>query len=133
METLDAACALRHYEFVSHLVSGLVASPARSVILPNETDREATFSVYKTAYPTTELDQPFLLIVRTRHVVTMVNAASDATMSSAGYSEFPAYGQMHTALLPTRGAANYLRTVIVTAAVYRGLDSKLRPKANLSS
>ena len=27
----------------------------------------------------------------------------------------------------------YLRTVIVTAAVYRGLDSKLRPKANLSS
>src|SRR3954451_4089628 len=27
----------------------------------------------------------------------------------------------------------YLRTVIVTAAVYRGLDSRLRPKANLSS
>src|SRR4029079_19145788 len=27
----------------------------------------------------------------------------------------------------------YLRTVIVTAAVYRGLYSKLRPKANLSS
>src|SRR5260370_25102722 len=27
----------------------------------------------------------------------------------------------------------YLRTVIVTAAVYWGLDSKLRPKANLSS
>src|ERR687888_209609 len=27
----------------------------------------------------------------------------------------------------------YLRTVIVTAAVYRGLDLRLRPKANLSS
>jgi hypothetical protein len=27
----------------------------------------------------------------------------------------------------------YLRTVIVTAAVYWGLDSKLRPKPNLSS
>ena len=27
----------------------------------------------------------------------------------------------------------YLRTVIVTAAVYRGFDSKLRPKTNLSS
>ena len=27
----------------------------------------------------------------------------------------------------------YLRTVIVTAAVYRGLVSKLRPKANLST
>ena len=54
-------------------------------------------------------------------------------MSSAGYSEFPAYGQMRTVLLPARGAAIYLRTVIVTAAVYWGLDSKLRPKANLSS
>src|SRR2546427_12719271 len=53
--------------------------------------------------------------------------------SSAGFSEFPAYGQMRTASLPMRGAAIYLRTVIVTAAVYRGLDSKLRPKANLSS
>ena len=27
----------------------------------------------------------------------------------------------------------YLRTVIVTAAVHRGFDSKLRPKPNLSS
>src|SRR5207245_2198906 len=42
-------------------------------------------------------------------------------------------------LLPTRAIRlpdkefRYLRTVIVTAAVYRGLDSKLRPKANLSS
>ena len=27
----------------------------------------------------------------------------------------------------------YLRTVIVTAAVYRGLASRLRPKANLSA
>ena len=27
----------------------------------------------------------------------------------------------------------YLRTVIVTAAVYRGFDSELRPKANPSS
>src|SRR6266496_608369 len=53
--------------------------------------------------------------------------------SSAGYSEFPAYSRMHTASLPMRGAANYyLRTVIVTAAVYRGLGSRLRPKANHS-
>jgi hypothetical protein len=27
----------------------------------------------------------------------------------------------------------YLRTIIVIAAVYRGLDSRLRPKTNLSS
>jgi hypothetical protein len=31
------------------------------------------------------------------------------------------------------GQRIYLRTVIVTAAVYRGLVSKLRPKANLST
>src|SRR5216110_154354 len=39
---------------------------------------------------------------------------------------FPAYGRMHTAPLPMRGAAiSYLRTVIVTAAVYRGFNSGL--------
>jgi hypothetical protein len=42
-------------------------------------DGEASFSVYKPNNPTTELDQPFLLIVRTRHVVTMVNVQSDVT------------------------------------------------------
>jgi hypothetical protein len=72
--------------------------------------------------------ESFLLIVRTRRIFTAA-----CTASSAGFSEFPAYGQMRTAPLPMRGAAIYLRTVIVTAAVYRGLDSKLRPKANLSS
>jgi hypothetical protein len=77
------------------------------------------------------LSGPFLLIVRTRRIVT---DGKTLPTSSAGYSEFPAYGQMRTAPLPTRGAADfYLRTVIVTAAVYRGLDSRLRPKANLSS
>jgi hypothetical protein len=72
--------------------------------------------------------ESFLLIVRTRRIFTAADTAS-----SAGFSEFPAYGQMRTASLPMRGAAIYLRTVIVTAAVYRGLDSQLRPKANLSS
>ncbi len=38
--------------------------------------------------------QPFLLIVRTRHVVTIVNARSDVTMSSAGYSDIPAYSRL---------------------------------------
>jgi len=66
--------------------------------------------------------EPFLLIVRTRHVVTIVNDRSDVTMSSAGYSEIPAYSRLLQ-----------LPWSIVTAAVYRGLDSKLRPKANLSS
>jgi len=39
--------------------------------------------------------QPFLLIVRTRHVVTIVNVRPDDTMSSAGFSEFPAYSRIY--------------------------------------
>lgn len=126
MEALDARRALCHHEVMRDLISGPVAASARSVMLPNESDREASFSVYETSYPATELGQPFLLIVRTRHVVTTVNVRSDGTVSSAGYSEFPAYSQMRTVLLPARGAAMYLRTVIVTAAVYWGFNSKLR-------
>jgi|SRR5579884_1359820 len=60
--------------------------------------------------------QPFLLIVRTRRVVTV-----DGSTSSAGFTEFPAYSQI---LLRQR---SYLRTVIVTAAVYRGFISGLAP------
>jgi hypothetical protein len=47
--------------------------------LPNEPDGEASLSVYKADDPATKLGQPFLLIFRTRHVVTMVNALSDVT------------------------------------------------------
>src|SRR5439155_3498263 len=142
-QTRDAFGALCHDEPMKHLIAGPVALPTCPVWLPDEANGEAPFSVYKASYPATELDQPFLLIFRTRHFVT-VDVLSDAT-SSARFTGFPAYSQMHTAPLPTRGATNclrdiycpfrprYLRTVIVTAAVYRGLDSKLRPKANLSS
>ena len=62
-----------------NLIAGLVASAIRPGRLADEPDGEATFSVYKTDHPSTELDQPFLLVFRTRHVVTMVNALSDAT------------------------------------------------------
>ena len=54
-------------------------------------DREASFSVDVTRDVTV---QPFLLIVRTRHVVTTVNVRPDVTVSSAGCSEFPAFGQI---------------------------------------
>ena len=54
-------------------------------------DREASFSVDVSRDVAV---QPFLLIVRTRHVVTTVNVRSDVTMSSAGFSEFPAYGRI---------------------------------------
>src|SRR5215467_13946944 len=89
------------------LVSGRVASSPLSAWLPNEADREASFSVYKTDHPATELDQPFLLVFRTRHIVT-VDIRSDIA-SSARYSGFPAYGQMRTAPLLMRGATKCLR------------------------
>jgi hypothetical protein len=101
-----AARSLRHGKPRGDLVSDLVASPAYAVSLPHEANREASFSVYKTDHPATQLDQSFLLIVRTRHVVT-VDIASDVT-SSARYTGFPAFGQMHTAPLPMRGAAWFL-------------------------
>ena len=122
----------------------LVASSPRTVRLPYETDREASFSVYKTDHPATELDQPFLLVFRTRHVVTL-DIRSDGS-SSAGYTGFSSiWPDAHRIITGAGGnefawtaahcliQACHLRTVIVTAAVYRGLDSKLRPKANLSS
>ena len=107
LEAASTARTLRHDKRVAHLIAGLVASSARAVSLPHETDREASFSIYKADDPTTELAQPFLLIFRTRHVVT-VDAHSDIT-SSAGYTGFPAYSQMHTAPLPVRGAAKCLQ------------------------
>jgi hypothetical protein len=62
---------LRDRELVRDLETSLVASPPRTVCLPHEADREASFSVYKTDHPATELDQPFLLVFRTRHIVTL--------------------------------------------------------------
>ena len=86
VETLGASFALRHCELVSDLVSGSVAASTGPASLADEADREASFSVYETDYPATELDQPFLLVFRTRHVVTL-DVTSDAT-SSAGYTGF---------------------------------------------
>jgi hypothetical protein len=107
VETRNAACALSDHEVVRGLVAGLVAASSCPVRLPDKPDREASFPVYETDHPATLLDQSFLLVCRiTRHVVTIVNAQSDITMSSAGYPDFPAFGQMRTVPLPARGAAN---------------------------
>ncbi len=125
-EVVQAGHALRalcYRELVRHLIAGFVASAPRPAWLPDEADGEASLSVYKTQNPA-ELDQSFLLVFCTHDVVT-VPATWDDTRS-LGYSVFPAYSQMRTAWLPMRGAAIYLRTVIVTAAVYRGLASLLR-------
>jgi hypothetical protein len=48
LKALPAPRALRHDEPVGHLITGLVALPARSRRLPNEADGEAPFSIYKT-------------------------------------------------------------------------------------
>jgi hypothetical protein len=79
LEAGDALHSLRHGEPMRDLVASLVASAVCAMRLPHEPDGEASLSVYKTDDPATELDQPFLLIFRTRHVVTMVNVRSDVT------------------------------------------------------
>jgi hypothetical protein len=107
-QTPDALRTLCHGKLMRHLKSGFVALATRSRWLPNEANGEAALSVYKTDNPA-ELDQSFLLISCTRHIVT-VPATWDDTRS-AGFSGVPAYGQMRTARLPVRGAAFYLRTV----------------------
>src|SRR5207237_8747098 len=95
---INASRPLNHSELRLHLPSSLRCR------VTLDRHAEAAFAVDEPGHPSGR-PQSFLLIVRTRHVVTIVNAASDVTMSSAGYSEFPAYSQMHTVLLPARGAA----------------------------
>ena len=53
-----------------YLIAGPVAAPALPIRLPDEADREASFSVYKTNNPAAKLDQPFLLVFRTDRIVT---------------------------------------------------------------
>jgi hypothetical protein len=103
LEALDAGRTLRHGELMSDLPAGSVAAPATPARLADEADREASFSVYETDDPATLLDQSFLLIVRTFQIVT----AHDRSLGRVpdGYTGFPAYGRMRTALSPARGAA----------------------------
>jgi hypothetical protein len=63
VETLDAPRALRNRKLMPHLISGSVASATKSLGLTDEVDRETSFAIYETGYPTNS-DQPFLLIVR---------------------------------------------------------------------
>ena len=48
MQGTDAPMSLRHYELMKYLVAGSVAVSVRPSTLPEETDREASFSVHKT-------------------------------------------------------------------------------------
>jgi len=108
LQARDTLSPLRDSELVSYLIPGLVALATCPRWLPDKSNGEATLSVYKTDNPA-ELDQSFLLISCTRHVVTVPPDCDDTR--SAGFSGVPAYGQMLTARLPVRRAAIYLRTV----------------------
>jgi hypothetical protein len=106
LEADAATYALHHYELMDDLVAEPVAGSAPPAYLADEPDREASFSVYKPDDPATELDQPFLLIVRTVRIVTAENSHQQRIRRVPdGYSGFPAFGRLRTALLPTRGAA----------------------------
>jgi hypothetical protein len=108
-KTLGALRALRHSKLVRHLITGPVAAPTRPVILPDKADREASFSVYKTQDPT-ELNQPFLLVSCTRHIVTLPpsmdgTVARDAQafqhMAGCAPHGYPCGGQRYLRTVPT--------------------------------
>src|SRR5215210_291245 len=60
---------------------------------PVDVHGEASFAIDEPSDPAIQ-PEPFLLIICTRHVVTILSAEADR-MSSAGYSDVPAYGQLH--------------------------------------
>ena len=84
VQTPDATRALGDDEFMKHLIAGSVAHSAIAVRLSHQAEGEASFSVHKANHPA-DSDQPFLLIVRTRHIVTVPSASAPGT-SSAGYN-----------------------------------------------
>ena len=70
------------------------AEPARVLL---DAHRERSFSFdesRKEPLGTLVARESFLLIVRTRHVVTTVNVRSDVTVSSAGCSGIPAFSRI---------------------------------------
>ena len=75
IQTPDALRALCHDELVEDLVAGPVGGSIGPASLSHQTKREATFSVHKAKNPA-QFDEPFLLIVRTRHIVTIPNIGS---------------------------------------------------------
>ena len=120
LERRNALLALRDDEFGPNLPAQLHHGASVDV------HAEAAFAVDEPSDPAFQ-PEPFLLIICTRHVVTILAAEADG-ISSAGYSDVPAYGQLHPSHRCDGGQrlSCHLRTVIVTAAVYRGLVSELR-------
>ena len=68
----------------------------------------------------------FLLIVCTERIFTADHESNHESTSTVGYSDVPAYSQVLPHMSPCEWAEKfYLRTVIVTAAVYRGFGREL--------
>ena len=87
LQHLSPVAVLADMEFGYQLIAGL----ARRI--PVYDDREASFSIDVTRDVAI---QPFLLIVRTRHIVTVPSGSDDPRCTgSAGYTEFPAYSQIY--------------------------------------
>ena len=70
---------------------------------PVDVHAEASFAVDEPSDPAFQ-PEPFLLIICTRHVVTILSAEADR-MSSAGYSDVPAFSRMHPHSLLRAGAS----------------------------
>ena len=69
-QALQAPFTLRHDELMEHLISRSVADPAVAARLPHQAEGEASFSIHKAENPA-QLDESFLLIVRTHRIVTV--------------------------------------------------------------
>ena len=80
------------------------------------------------------VNEPFLLIVCTRRIFTAQPARKppERVPRDTQISQHIA-SSTHTITDVRGNRVDYLRTVIVTAAVYWGLDSVLRASANTSS
>ena len=86
--------------------------------------------------------EPFLLIVRTERIVTTHVPTLEDGCHLDEYRRILGVSSIwpttHRTVTNAGGSTHctlweiYLRTVIVTAAVYRGLGSELRPKTNPS-
>jgi hypothetical protein len=83
--------------------------------------KDGMFGAWSLRILTTNCDQSFLLIF-----CTGSDCHPERFVVPPDTPGIPAYGRMFTVPLPAREAAcSYLRTVIVTAAVYRGFRSSL--------
>jgi hypothetical protein len=125
----------------------LYLPPERRLSVSKDGTAETALPIYEAGNPPT-VPESFLLIFRTQCIVTAAHTSTlqlscnddNERRVALGYSVFPAFGRLLSTLSPMWRATPlcllrdipYLRTVIVTAAVYRGLGSELRPKANPS-